>query len=397
MKDPRERIQEEAFAQWKDKGEKGTIQAITGIGKTFIALKAVAEMDPNDRILFLAETRQRERDFKKEIDKFSDLYGVDFTEYNIEIMCYQSAYKRRGMTHDLVIADEIHDSLTPKYSRYYANNTYYKIMGLSATIDDGEIWFSEDRSTTKLKMLSEIAPICYIYNIEDGQREGTTRPLDVFVLHHRLGTVRNVLAGTKKKPFMTTEQGSYEYWDKRFKRSFFVEPDKRELQMALASRKRAAMLYTLPSKVVMVNKLLENLKGKTLIFGNDLKALEQITSNVVRAARKGEKVKEIEKRNERIREQFDKGEIDVIASFKMLKQGANLKNVDNVIVMSYYGKQRDLLQRIGRLRKEGNKIGTVIIPVTVGTQEVKWFESMTDGISLNTIPCLSLDELISKL
>jgi len=396
--DRRDKVQRDAFQAWKDKGRKGTIQAITGIGKTFIALHAVAETKVGDRILFLAETRQREKDLNEQLIKYKDIFNVDLSGKDIDFMCYQSAYKLIGTEYNLVIADEIHDSLTPAYSQYYKNNSFSAIMGLSATIDDDVIEI-EGESVSKLDVLKDVAPICFSYTLDEGQEDGTSRPLDIYVLHHRLDSSKKVIAGgSKKKPFMTTEQKTYNYWDAQFKKAMYVRaPAAREIQVMLSSRKRAGLLYSLPSKVESINQILTELKGKTLIFGNDLSALEKITSNVVRSARKGESAKNRELENSKIRERFDKGKINVIASFKMLKQGANLKGIDNVILMSYYSKERDLLQRVGRLRKEGNRIGTVIIPVTVGTQEEKWFTKMTEGVNMRMTPCLNVKDLVSRL
>ena len=396
MKDPRDKIQREAFKAWQDNGGQGTIQAITGIGKTFIALHAIAET--RGKILFLAETRQREQDLKEQIAKYKEIFKVDLSKKDIEFMCYQSAYRRSGMKHALVIADEIHDSLTTAYSRYYSNNSYTKIMGLSATIDNDVIEI-DGEETTKLDLLNTIAPICFSYTLDEGQEDGTSRPLDIYVLHHKLDSTKKIIpGGSKKKPFMTTEAKTYDYWDKRFKRSmFYRNPAQKEIEFRLSSRRRADLLYSLPSKVESINQILAELKGKTIIFGNDLNSLELITPNVVRSAKKGESAKDRESENSRIRQKFDNGDIDVIASFKMLKQGANLKGIDNVILMSYYSKERDLLQRVGRLRKDGNRIGTVIIPVTVGTQEEKWFTKMTEGVNIRMTPCLNVKDLVSRL
>jgi len=83
----------------------------------------------------------------------------------------------------------------------------------------------------------------------------------------------------------------------------------------------------------------------------------------------------------------------------MLKQGANLKGADNVIMMSYYSSSIDMIQRIGRLRKNGNKKGNVFIFVTVGTQEEKWFKKMTETIPMeefNVISHLDIDSFIKN-
>ena len=63
----------------------------------------------------------------------------------------------------------------------------------------------------------------------------------------------------------------------------------------------------------------------------------------------------------------------------MLEQGANLNNLKNVVLFSYYGKNKSFIQRIGRLRQDGT-VGNVYIFLTRNTQEQVWFNNMTDGI-----------------
>jgi len=52
----RERIQTDALTSWLNCGRKGTVEIITGLGKTFIAFRAMLTMPTESNILFLAET-----------------------------------------------------------------------------------------------------------------------------------------------------------------------------------------------------------------------------------------------------------------------------------------------------------------------------------------------------
>lgn len=97
----REQIHDEVKVAWKKVNKRGTAELITGLGKTKIALDLAAELPQTAKILFLAETTQRELDLKLEITKWQ------YTGAPIEFMCYQSAYKLIGQYYDLVIADRI--------------------------------------------------------------------------------------------------------------------------------------------------------------------------------------------------------------------------------------------------------------------------------------------------
>jgi superfamily II DNA or RNA helicase len=387
-KKSREQVQEEALEAWINSGKRATIECITGLGKTKIAMDAIKTLPKTAKILFLAEVKDRETELRNEMKKWKVNHKVDF-------LCYQSAYKLTKQKYDMVVADEIHDSLTESYSKFYENNDYKYILGLSATVDR-KAWVNEDKDICKGDLLDKYAPVVYSYGIDDGQRDGTSRKLDVHVIRHTLDSVtKNITAGSKAKPFKQTEWANYQYWSSRIGVAMNMRiPEKaKTLKIVGASNARAKCLYNLPSKIVATKKLitaLEKKKKKTILFGNSLDALKKVTKNVV----EGDKS---DKQNKAIREAFDKGKIPTIGSFKKLKQGANLVGLDTCVIMSYYSKSKDLIQRIGRMRNDGT-LGNVYVFLTEDTQEVKWFQTMfEEADSLNMIYHHSVDECIKKI
>lgn len=389
----KDKVQKKALKHWLDNNKIGTCEIITGLGKTFIFLHALYTMPKDNDIthLFLAETNSRFDDLVSDVHKYNEIFKRNvFEDYNLEFHCYQSAYKWKNLKFGLVGADEIHDSLSPAYSRFYFNNEYKALIGLSATVERNTKY--EKEGYTKGELLDKICPVIYTYNINEAKKDGTTRKLDIYIIQHKLDDVnKNIKAGNAKKVFYQTEEASYKYWDKEHKKSWFI-PDQtlKDLKIRITSTKRSRLLYNLESKIPVVKKLLENIKGKTIVFGNSLSALEKITPNTVSS-------NNTDAKNKEIRESFDKGEIQVIGSFKKLKQGANLKNLDNSIIMSYYSTEKDLIQRWGRLRDNG-KIGNIFILLTMNTQEEVWFEKMFKDINdFNIIWCPNVDYCLKKL
>lgn len=390
----KDKVQKQAIKAWIEFEKKGTCEIITGLGKTFIALHALYTMPKNDDVhLFLAEAKDRRTDLEADIAKFNSIFGKDvFRDYNLEFYCYQTVYKWKDKSFGLVIADEIHDSLSLEYSKFYFNNNFKAIIGLSATVERDTTYELETGLViSKGDLLDQIAPVCFTYNMKDGQDDNTSRDLDIYVIVHKLDEVtKNMPAGSKAKPFMQTESAAYQYWDKQHKRSFFIADEAmKSLQIRITSTKRSSILYNLKSKIPVVRKLLDNLQSKTIIFGNSIDALLQVTPNVVSSRNSDEE-------NRRIRLDFDCGRIKAIGSFKKLKQGANLDGLDNGIMMSYYSTNKDLIQRMGRLRENG-KIGSFFILLTQGTQEEVWFSKMIESVQhLNITYCPDVDFAIKK-
>jgi superfamily II DNA or RNA helicase len=389
----RDEIQNAAVDSWVQAGKKGTLNLSTGIGKTFCFIKATRLLPKGSKILFLAETTQREIDLKKDLTFFKKLFKYDLAkQHKLTFLCYQSAYKLVDTEWDFVCADEIHSSLTPQYVQFYKNNKYSHIMGLSATVDRSTTYLDEDgNEVSKGLWVDAIAPVCFKYNLNQAVQDGTTKKLRLFIVNHGLDHVNKTMAaGTKSAPFMTTEKESYDYWDAQFKKALFL-PDgtMKTFKIRTTSAARAKVLYNLPSKVREIMKLQQVLQGKTLIFGNSIEALSLVTPNVISN-------KNSEKANVKLRQDFDSGKIQTIASFKMLKQGANLKDLDNTILMSYYSKELDMIQAIGRQRVN-NKTGNIFIYVTAGTQEIKWYRKAMENITnYEEIHCNSTDDCIQK-
>ena len=374
---------------------KGTVEIVTGLGKTFIALHALRQMpiDKSVTHLFLAEVVDRKRDLYIEILKYNAIFKTDIlNDYNLQFACYQSAYKWVDKKFGLVIGDEIHDGLTPSYSKFFKNNKYDAIIALSALINqDVEYKLGSNTIVTKGDLLNEIAPICYSYNLKESISNETSRNLNINVIFNHLDSKNKYIkGGSTKKPFYQTEYSAYKYWDGRFKKAYFIDdPERKGREFNLCMSRRANILYNLKTKINTVKNLLLGLNTKSILFSNSLKALDQITPNVISS-------KKSKLMNDIIKDNFNNDKINIIASFKKLKQGVNLVGLDNCIIMSYYSKDSDFIQRIGRLRDNG-QVGNVFILVTKNTQEEIWFSKMIEGHDLKINYFNNVEECLKSI
>jgi len=397
LNEQKSKIQDEALNAWILANKRGTTEIITGLGKTFLSLKALYTMPLNKSVkhLFLAEQKDRLSDFIKDVQKFNKIHNCNvLQDYNIEFHCYQTVRNWKDQKFGLVIADEIPDSISPANYKFYINNKFDALLGLTAMFN-GNIYYplTEDsllkdifktNAISKLMMLDKFAPICYKYNINQGQKEGTSRKLNIFIVESYLDNInKNIIAGNSKNKFKQTEASAYKYIDMLFNKAknleyndnsvdFYKWSEKREIELFRTSSKRANLIYELPSKVNIVKNLLKEIKEKTVVFGNSIKQLEAVTPNVVCS-------KNSDDRNNFLRGMFDSGIIKNIASFKKLVQGANLEKAGACIIMSYYSSEIGFIQKIGRLRQDEDKDGSVFILHTLETQETVWLNKMMEN------------------
>ena len=387
-------IQLKAVKAWVKAGKKGTLEVSTGVGKTFMALHCLQSMPKNKKLhLFLAETTSRLDDLIKDINKFNKIFDVDIlNDYNLQFQCYQTVYKWKNIDIGLVIADEIHNSLSKEYSNFYLNNNYDAIVGLSATVDRKTEYIIDGSIVNKGMLLDSIAPVCFKYTLAQSKEDGVGRELNIYVIHQELNSVnKDIKAGSLSKPFFQTEKQSYDYWEKEHKKSWFIEDeDLKSLKIRITAKKRSDLLFNLPSKIGIVKQLISKLKGKIIVFGNSLDSLLKVTPNTVSS-------RYSEAQNKAIRDHFDNDVINVIGSFKKLRQGANLKELDNAIIMSYYSSDVHIIQQLGRLRKNKEKIGNAFILLTKNTQEEVWFEKLIKNLTeFNVIYCDDLEDCLNK-
>lgn len=410
----KDQIQNQALEVWKTTGKESTCEIITGLGKTFLALKALYTMPKNDQDtvhLFLAEQKDREIDLKKDIEKFNKIYNCNvLADYNLQFFCYQTVRKWQGYKLGLVIADEIHDSISPENYKFYLNNKIDALLGLTALFNGEQVYTLKKEMTirqyfnkdivSKSELLEYIAPIRFTYNVNQGQKEGTSRKLNIYIVESQLNSIdKTIEAGSATNKFLQTEKAAYLYIEKLFNNAneltqnlledFYKFQERKKMQLYSIINKRCKLLYNLPSKIYITNTILSVLDGKTILFGNSIDSLLKITNNVVSS-------KNTDEQNSKLRRFFDDNLITIIGSFKKLVQGANLDKVDNCIMMSYYSTEHKFIQMIGRLRQNKELPGNVFIIMTKDTQEEIWVSKMIENAVEYNIYIGSLQECLTK-
>lgn len=361
----KDEIQNKAVDKWIANDYKGLVLLPPGFGKNILALKALSKLPKGTRLVFLAETTQRKIDFFKEIEVY-EKYFNSLEDYMIEFATYQAAYRWSCKILDFIVADEV-DVIGESYAKVFENNEYKYVLGLSGTTSD----HIEYDGKSKLELITNHMPLVYSYDIKQGVEDGLSRKLNVYIIKHKLDTINKVIkGGTKKKPFKTTEFAQHQYLTKAIKQAMFIKEPTRTIVMRARGGARSKLLYTLPSKIKIVKQLLKTITGKTIIFNNDLDTLYDLTPTL--------SSRNTPKENDDIRQQFEDGDIDAIGAFKLMQRGSNVSGLTNIILMSYFGNETAITQMIGRLRKDGTKIGNVFVIVTEDSQELKWFNKIYD-------------------
>lgn len=211
---------------------------------------------------------------------------------------------------------------------------------------------------TKGQLLEMFCPVVFKYSTAEAIEAGMIAKFKTFIIQHRLDTTNRSIKTWKSYDRLGTE---HDYYSKRNQQRLDWRKSKgSKMRMA---REMVDLLYTLPSKTKVVKAILKRLEGeKTLIFGTRKDSLYEITPNVAEPDNYDELI-----------EKFNSGEIKVIASCKLLKQGITLDGVQNIIFHSYTSKWHNMEQMRARVRWLDGEQAKLFFILTLGTFEEKWF------------------------
>ena len=97
--------------------------------------------------------------------------------------------------------------------------------------------------------------------------------MTIKVIEIDLGRDKNITAGTKLKPFMTTEEANYQYINNNTNRAIFGKLP--TMMYNILARMR--FIYNSPSKTNAAKYLIENLEGRKLFFCSSIDQAESLS------------------------------------------------------------------------------------------------------------------------
>ena len=367
--------QRKALNAWAQKSNfSGTLIAGTGFGKSRCGVLAVNKMltnssTGNNRGLVLVPTQQLQIQFREEFIKWD---CEDVLEY-VDIICYQSAYKLQDQHYTIVVCDEIHLGLSPEYRKFFENNSWDKLLCMTATPPE-EIEYKE--------YLYKIAPLSYKISLDDCVTLGLVSPYKVICKPIKLNAVEEkdykkanntfVYAKYNLGQFNAFEQAQYILSNKN------STPQERQYATMFyrAIRQRKAVVDHAVGKVEELQKLvIKHVGEKMLVFGGSNAFTDQLAeatcclSTVYHSGK-------TKKQKEKALKDFRSGAKPVLCSTKALNQGFDVKDATMAVICGLTSKGLTMIQRIGRIiRYQEGKIGQIIILYVKDSQEEKWLKN----------------------
>jgi len=398
-----DRWQAEALAAWEQAGRIGIIEAVTGSGKTHVAIEALARLHAQDRWLNTVvivptlplmeqwyEKLTRSRRFPDDrVGRIGGRYREIFTIPPLAyVMTVQSALHHapellrhcwdpsfEGRYKSFLIADECHHYIDAPVWKKIIRPPYewtYR-MGLSATIEPYEV--------------DGLGKIVMTYSFRDAYRDRLVPSFDLL-------NVGVDLTAPESERYLDLSDKIREQWRRVFKEYRYelrYVPDHwsfRELQRLMGKLgsgkepeierlflllfKRAEIHYMAEYKMNLAERTVAQFAAagrKTLVFFERIAAADWVNDNVpLRAAKclQGRLASNPQvwcrtyhsgmdrKERDRVLEEFRTQKSGALLACRSLDEGVDVPDVDGAVLIASTQAARQRIQRIGRTLRRGN-------------------------------------------
>ncbi|MEM7117331.1 MAG: DEAD/DEAH box helicase [Chloroflexota bacterium] len=348
----------ESLDAWAKAARWGSIVLPTGAGKTFVALRAIAETQTTTLVVvptidLLHQWYARlETAFQTKIGVW---YGLEKDLQPITVTTYPSAWgsaETLGNQFKLLIFDEIHHLPAPSWHEIALICAAPYRLGLTATYPD-----AATEGEKRVQLLNDyVGPVVYQKRIDEltGQQlaEYRTERIRVDLTDEERDAYDNaygIYTGYVREARLRESHGQY-WWNEFTRRSGYEQAARRA---KVAELKLKDIVHQARGKLDTLNDLLrQHTDTPMLIFtAHNRFAYEISRRHLVPAITHQTKAAE----RKAILEGFRAGTYRAIVTSKVLNEGVDVPEAKIAVVLGGSATAREYVQRLGRvLRKQGN-------------------------------------------
>lgn len=371
--------------QWVEKGRRGTLVAVTGFGKTTVALILIRELNKKSAAMIshvVVPTIELKKQWEQQV--------VAWKLQSVEIFVINT-YISEQRNPSFLILDEIHRYGSDMFSQVFGISSYQYILGLTATIE---------RQDGNHILIENYAPVFRTIKLKEALQKKWISDFVVFNLGLKLNSY---------------DMKEYERINKRFNYyfSFFnhnfelamgilrdpmlkadyaakIDADPKDVMVAAVNfarflRQRKTFLYESSTKLLAVRQIAQAFDRKMIIFSETNQFADRIVDVIgdkAFAFHSGVGSKKLMRQN---LEKFKKSEqFSVVSAVKAIEEGLDVDDLEMAVLVSGNSTKRQYIQRIGRsLRIKGEKVAVIINIYIYGTQDQNWLKKRQASNAVN--------------
>ena len=374
----KDKEQRKALNSWAKAGFCGSVIAGTGFGKSRVGVLAVEyvlsqHVKDIGNALILVPTVQLQDQFVEEFDK----WGVPME--NVEVMCYQSAYKLKNQSYSIVVCDEVHLGLSEEYRKFFKNNIYDSLLCMTATIPEEDSYKS---------LLNKLAPTVYKITLDQCVALGIVAPYSIECIPIKLTSneqddYKRINNNFVKWKYALGGFDAFENARLAIKSPSANPEEKRAAAMFYkAIRDRKKIVDFAENKIHTFKEIYEDdPDNRILVFSGANEFTDKLCDSISPNALSYHSGK-TKKQKEFALESFKDKKINVLCSTKALNQGFDVPDANMGIICGLTSKSLSMIQRVGRLlRFQEDKVGKIIILYVQNSQEEKWLKNAVKGLN----------------
>jgi len=372
----RAEVQRMAVEAIENGPDKCIVAMATGSGKSKVAID-YDKKHSDSTALVVPTQKLRDVNWEDEYEKWEK--GTS----HLDKTCYISANKKEDREYDLCIMDEGHN-ITEANSSFLLSNDIRKTILLTATVPDSK------ENKEKKELLDELGfKVVFDLSLDACIKLGFVAPYTINIVEVPLeNSKKEIVGGTKKKPFMTTEASTYSWLSNEIKRSYY-QPRKSTKFLIM---RRMRFIYDLPSKLRAAKYILNNFvdpEKRYLIFSSNIKQAEELCKYTYHS-----------KTDDKDYKAFKEGEINRLSCVKAINEGENFSSLDGAVIVQLTSKEKDLVQRLGRtIRYSYDHKAVIWIIVSSNTVDENWLDKATRNLeptNINYYNYKNLDKYAKK-
>lgn len=341
----------------------GLLKLAPRAGKTRIAINILKKEKPKSILWVTSKTDLRDTAIPLEFKQWKALTLFKKTK----IICYGSLSSTSGHF-DKIVLDEYQD-ITPAnvVPMFTGDITYNSIIGLSGT---------HPKHEQKLDIYDKLGlGTLADMSIDEGVEKGLLADYAITVVEVDIDNTEKVVkAGTKLKPFMTTEKKQYDYLDNAARQALFQHrPDAKWKILA-----RMRTIYNSLSKERAAQFLINTLPGRKLVFCGGIDQAERLSPHSYHS----------KKSNDDNLKAFMVEEIDLLTLVNAGGIGSTYRNVDHfIIIQADSDKKGGTTQKLARsLLEQGDDYKANIWFLSLlDTQDPKWVEKALENFDIKKV------------
>jgi len=364
---------------WVENGYKGTVEAVTGFGKSYIGvliIRQINQKSPDQRTIIVVPTLYLQEQWMTHIREHQLI--------NTQVLVINSAVKIHH-TCELLILDEVHRYAADVFGTVFSQISYSAILGLTATIK---------RQDQRHLEILEFAPIICTVGMREALDEEYISPFLVYNLGLKMQDEDHKAYDIISKKY----NYNFSFFDQNFntvqtalkdmnlRRAIGGRFDKSEQEILVkavnymrAMQERRRFLYNAPVKIKTAVKVLELFPVRTICFAETKEFADQMTdqinlgkpSPIAVSYHSGMSAKKRKAAMALFKDPDN--EVRIISTARALDEGFDIEGIELALITSGTSTERQFTQRVGRsIRFVPDKVALIVNLFIRDTQDQRW-------------------------